>query len=174
MSNRTELRIRLGMTQEQMALFLGISRGQYSMYESGLRPIPDQASQLAGQLAMVVNEASAQKQKVPSEKEKETHRQVLQFLLNENRYQIARTERAIAIIDARQQAFDKRSVLQDILSQATQAKEGVSDKKIAALVGRTTYPKAKEDVTKQLKLEVRLEVLNLEKTVLEERLKNAR
>ena len=67
MKNATSIKNLLGFTQEEMSILLGVSRGQWSMYESGKRDLPLPAKeQLASMLShvQIAKEVSPEIQKL--------------------------------------------------------------------------------------------------------------
>lgn len=173
MQKRQFIRTQLGLTQEQMALFLGISRAHYAMYETNRRTIPDEASRLLSELAVVISNSPEGKSSRDSIQKTESDRQELQSLLKENDYQYKRAERALAAVISKQQAVEKRGWLQHVLGKASLKKNGVPVR-ITTILGKTPSSAVKAKSTGLLKLQVRLEVLGLERTVLERKLSDLR
>lgn len=60
MKDRRDLRMSLGMTQLDMAMLLGISRAQWSMYESGRRRLPPAALPVLAVITRQINESAEQ------------------------------------------------------------------------------------------------------------------
>lgn len=61
MNNRRDLRMGLGLTQLEMAMLLGISRAQWSMYESGRRRLPPAALQVLAVITRQIKETAEPK-----------------------------------------------------------------------------------------------------------------
>ena len=61
MKKRAEIKNMLGLTQEEMAMVLGITKGQWSMYKSGQRDLPIEALQQFSTLLLGVQKEKVSK-----------------------------------------------------------------------------------------------------------------
>jgi transcriptional regulator with XRE-family HTH domain len=93
MKKNETARTLLGLKQEEMAALLGISRGLWSMYESGKRDLPGQAQIRLAEILKYVESAKANA-KITADKDAEGAE--LNALLKENEYQQLRTARQLA------------------------------------------------------------------------------
>jgi transcriptional regulator with XRE-family HTH domain len=60
MNHRTSIREKIGITQEKLAILLGVSRSQLSLYEIGKRSLPRNATIKLAELLKLVNEKTEQ------------------------------------------------------------------------------------------------------------------
>ena len=61
MKKRAEIKNMLGLTQEEMAMVLGITKGQWSMYKSGQRDLPIESLQQFSTLLLGVQKEKTSK-----------------------------------------------------------------------------------------------------------------
>ena len=73
MENFSDIRKLLRLTQEEMAVFLGISRSHYSMYESGQRTLPLEAMQHMAEIIASAKAFEARSKSVNSAEVKRMH-----------------------------------------------------------------------------------------------------
>ena len=76
-----------GFTQEVVAMLLRIRRGQWSLYELGLRSLPFKASQKLNQIHLVVLAADKTIEKSETDEQKAAQLGNLKKMLDENNYQ---------------------------------------------------------------------------------------
>lgn len=78
----------LGLTQEKIALLIGVSRAQWSMYDGGGRRLPVEAlEKLAELLALAKSSDTTKLSNARQAQEKKQHQGTLQKMLLENSYQ---------------------------------------------------------------------------------------
>ena len=111
----------LGTTQEEMGMLLGVSRGQWSMFESGKRDLPSAALQFLSEILAHLQspEAKTTKTQATLAKEAAKKKQTLEALVQENQYQQFRMAKKIAAIEIKQKASVKTLQLAAYLNKRT-------------------------------------------------------
>ena len=90
----------LGLTQEKIALLLGVTRTQWSLYDGGGRRLPVAAlEKLAELLALVKDADTAKLSNSRQKEEQEQHQLQLQKMLRENSYQQEALSRKIKSLE---------------------------------------------------------------------------
>ena len=166
MKNNSSITKLLGVTQQQMAMLLGIGASHWSMYESGQRHLPPHATQLLAELLANAKQNTAK----PAPRNGEAEQTLLKRLLQENTYQQRLTERKIA-------ALDKKLDRQQRLQQVAQYLEDQNrlDKKLTPphhkqLVVKAQKAQREDHTTVRFALELKLELLVLEEKLLRTKL----
>lgn len=166
MKDAATIRNLLQLSQHDMALFLGVSRSHYAMYESGKRSLPSTSLQLLANLITRLPAAKASKS-LPQKQLRQRKTVQLKRLLHENEYQRALTARKLEAETPKQEAAAKRRALVDFLRKGSL--EG-KDAHVQAILAKTSRAAEDDGVEELLKLEIRQEVLAFEKSLLEARL----
>ena len=159
----------LGVSQLDMAMLLGITRGRWSMYEIGKRDIPVNAKVILAEVLTMVEPVKNVDKSIPTPQPKYLQ-QHIEHLLSENKYLRLVAERNLAATQRKHAAQEKLVLLQQHLESFR------DDKRLrqGALDGLTQKAsKAGQDTVGVLlaKQQLRLELLNNEKDFLEWRLK---
>jgi len=157
----------LAATQVEMAMLLGVSRGQYSMFESGKRDLPVAAKQvLAEMLAHRSAQMSQTKKPTKAEvsQQRSKRREQLKRLQSENNFQLQVIDRKIAAAFQKQQESANRKVLVDFMNSTAQ--KGAEDGKAWLIKGQSFKNRYRDADDELLALEVRREVLEFEREVL--------
>lgn len=171
MKHENELRKLLGITQQDMAMLLGVGREHYAMFELGRRSLPSGAMLLLAELLSHGNTKRAaalkmaKKELVQQDEEKV---KLLQGMLFKNRYQAAKLERKIAALRKKIEAQRERLFLVDFLKG--KLAKGVGDEKMRAVLASVANSKTAVGEKEFLTLEVRREVLEMEAKVLERKI----
>jgi transcriptional regulator with XRE-family HTH domain len=159
----------LGITQQDVAMLLGVNRSQWSMFESGKRDLPLAAKQLlAEMLTYVQAPETTAKSTIPLLAQATLPQ--LERLLRENEYQQLLTARRIAAATKKQEAQLRVLKLAEFLSTRDHGKQAINPlpdviaRKVSCV---TASPVANLLVAQQLKQEM----LELEKLLLESRLR---
>jgi len=115
----------LGISQQDVAVVLGVSPGQWSMYSSGKRDLPAPAMQMLGEILTYINaaEAASKDQEETQKKELIKH---LEHLLRENKYRQVRLERKIAAMARKQFAQSRMLLLSEFLAQHEAVKKNAA------------------------------------------------
>lgn len=118
MKNKQSVRDFLGITQEEMAMVLGITKSQWSMYESGQRNIPLVASELLAEMLKYMQSSEAQTARNLKLQESITTQQ-LEKRLTATKLQLQKTTRKIAQADKKFEANIKALQLTKFLDART-------------------------------------------------------
>lgn len=105
MKKEIPIRTLLGITQEDISMLLGVSRGQWSMFELGKRDLPIPAKLLLAEMLQHMKSAEAQPKKTNTPPQATP--QQLESLLRENEYQRLRLSRKIAEATKKQQTQER-------------------------------------------------------------------
>jgi len=171
MENFSDIRKLLRLTQEEMAVFLGISRSHYSMYESGQRTLPLEAMQHMAEIIASAKAFEARSKSVNSAEVKRMHaskEREINRLLHENEYQQALISRKIASLSEVEKVSAVRLHISDFLKNERRYSHGPA-KAITAKIIKLQG----EDKTEELvKLEIRFELLREEQKILEAKLED--
>lgn len=175
MKKKNEIRILLNLTQQDMASLLGVSRSHYTMYESGQRRLPTEATRLLARLlAQTVTEPG--KNKKANQKEKKTLHlsqvKLLQQLLYENEYQTLLVSKKIEAATKKHTANLSRLQLVEKMNVVS-GKATDEQEKVLSMLSKTSklIPVGLSEVI--FRLEIRKELLALEKDLLESKVAEA-
>lgn len=154
-----------------MALILNVSRSHWALYETERRSLPNGVLEnLAG---LLKNAKSQEEKKIqqPTNKQKDVIQNKLYELLRENEYQLLLTERKINALSKKQTA--QTNALQSV---AFLSNNVINSKPVnGALLNSITFKATKSDAAKistaLFELELKLELLHLEKNLLTSKLK---
>lgn len=162
----------LGFTQAQLALVLHVSRSQFSKYELGTRDLPLAAKQLLAELLQQVQVANPLDKTPPQILHQQTKKQLqLERLHQENEYQQLAVARKIACIEKK--CNYKVRALQVVAFLASHASH--QEKKqgdfLKSISNKASEALEKEGLGVLITLEIKQEVLQLEKMVLDSALR---
>jgi transcriptional regulator with XRE-family HTH domain len=162
------IRTLLGLTQEQIAMMLGISRAHWGMYELGKRDLPLGPKERLAEMLLFLRTIEGTEKKLREPESKAELEQAAR-LLRENEYQRLTLEKKLAAAEEKRNAQIRLSLLTDFLETRAAKKAGTA--------GFTLPPKRKADnnkpVNDALLVEYRhqMALLNYEKKLLESKLK---
>jgi transcriptional regulator with XRE-family HTH domain len=166
MANDSGIRNLFGLTQSEMAKLLGVGPSQWSMFESGKRDLPSKAQRRLAHLLSQMNAAQKPKRKAPATPPGlEAH---VKALLHENEYQQALTTRKIAAAERKRTAEERLLVLDGVLQASPVESKGIAANAVAQKAAKATHSRT---ATHLMRLTLKLELLNLEKTFLQSKLK---
>jgi len=94
----------LSVSQQDLAILLGVSRSQVAMYQSGKRELPVDALTKLGNMIAHMNKSAESGGDGISTSHYQTEKKQLESLLLENRYQQSRITREIELATRKQQA----------------------------------------------------------------------
>jgi len=160
------IRAQLGLKQQEMAELLGISRGQWSMFESGKRNLPLHATQ---RLAELLSLQQSTNKKVQKAKQPEPSEKILNDFLRENQYQRLLTERKISAL---QRKHDKIQKLTQF-SASLQKNDSAKAPHIDSILRKASKVSGTDRGEELSKLKLKLEILDNEKQFLEAALKTS-
>ncbi len=167
------VRALLGTTQEEMAMFLHITRSQWSMYELGQRDLPSAAYQLLAELLVHVkeNENAAKRLPHPTGDRLKLQQQKYDFLLRENQYRQLKLARKIAALEKKQAAQLKRLQIVDFVN-SRHAKDAKANSKLQLNVAdKVIRSLDTDDFALLMEHDLKLELLGLEKILLESKMR---
>lgn len=171
MKNETSISAQFGVTQQEMAMLLGVSRSLWSLYELGKRDLPLSATLLLNDLMTKTRDHQSIKKSEPATTS--TH-MLLRFerLLQENGYQLHIINRKIA-------ALGKKQTTQLNLQQLSGLLQGREHSRSSATVSDAVTARAsiaaKTCLSDELAVQQhRREVLAFEKQLLESKLEALR
>lgn len=154
----------LGLTQQEIAMVLGVSRSQWSLYELGRRDLPLSASNLLAEMLSHMEKAETSSKKLNKLSQEKSQKE-LERLLQKNENQIALISKTINSIEKKQHKNFRASLLADYL-KANEDLKGMA-KYIDSKASRS-FEKAGIDL---LRNKLRLELLQLQKQLLDTEIK---
>jgi transcriptional regulator with XRE-family HTH domain len=119
MKPNSEWRRKLGLTQEEMAGYLGVSRSLVMMYENGRRYLPVPAMQKLAEIAAFISKPATRKKLPPThvKTQQAKARQLLQKQAKELAYKQQLLQRKL---EAAQKVYDQKLLLMDLLDHLKQ------------------------------------------------------
>jgi transcriptional regulator with XRE-family HTH domain len=170
MKNKTTIRTLLGLSQQDMAVLLGVTRGHLSMYEIGKRDLPSHAMLLLAEMLAYVQAPEAAERRTEAAKQySKPHQQFIERMIRENEFQQLRIARKIAAEQKKQESQLRMVHLSDFLNNR-QAKEKTANVFHDRIIHKAQVA-ARETNTSLLKFELEQELLILEKMMLESKLR---
>ncbi|MEO5776681.1 MAG: helix-turn-helix domain-containing protein [Flavobacterium sp.] len=172
MKKQQTVRELLGLTQDELALVLQVSRSQFAKYELGMRDLPLRAKYLLAEMLQYLRDSETALKPSPVVVAQNAQKLLsVEQMLKENEYQRMATARKITTDEARYQNKLKALQLVNFLSLRPDGK-GITEQ--AAL--RTISNKASKSIKQQglasvFKLKMKLELLELEKLLLDAELR---
>lgn len=170
MKKETTISALLGLSQQEVAMLLGVNRSQWSMFESGQRDLPLHAKQLLGEMLTHMKSFDASKGTKASQKL--TYDQ-LERQLRENEYQQLLLSRKIAAITKKQEAQARLSHLSEFLSAHTSYKNA-SPQLHQVIVAKAASKRETEFSVALSALQQQLDTLVLAKELLDSKMANLR
>ncbi len=170
MKQTTTIKSQLGFSQEEMALLLGVSRTQWSMYEIGKRDLPLTAKE---QLASIllhqqnVKETSKEKQKISVIEKQKTQEWLKQELLNIEYKKEVVVRKLLAIENKRAESFAALEVVSFLETQ--EQKEPIVSL-IKSIKIRATNTLNKNALHQLMELQMKKEQLEMLKNTLEQKI----
>ena len=146
-----EERALLGLTQQEMAMILKVSRSQYSLHEMGIRNLPSGAGLRLGEMVLYMHSPEA---KVLPKLPKSEHadgktKRVLEKRLEENEFQLLVLTRKI---DTALEKFDKQEkavILMGFLNSPEEAKKAAAPEILSSIEERAimNFRKTKSELS---------------------------
>jgi transcriptional regulator with XRE-family HTH domain len=168
------IRAMLGLTQQEMAMLLNVSRGQWSMYESNRRNLPLAASLRLGEIItyMLSPEGKAHKNLPDTDKEANEIKKGLEKRLKENNYQQQVITRKIAKAQQKLEQYSKAAKLMYFLNAPAQIKKAMVPQIIPSTtaVAIINYRKYTREVHS---LQIDLKLLQGQQPVLEKEMRKS-
>lgn len=116
------IREQLGLTQQEIAMVLGVTRSQWSLYELGKRDLPLAATQLLAEMLPHMHKAETLSKK-PNQLSPEKSQKELTRLILKNKHQIALISKTIRSVEKKQIKNYRASLLADFLKVREDKKE---------------------------------------------------
>lgn len=171
--HETPTRTLLGITQEDMAMLLGISRGQWSMYESGNRPLPSHAIPIFTQLMLHAQQQHEAKLSGKTQRpgyEKEVL-QALELMLEDAQYRHRAAANKLAALQKKQDVQHKRVQTTLLLSQMQHTGKGSHPNEMAqGLTAKLPATWDQDMVVNVMRQELQLEFLEMEQAILKKKI----
>lgn len=165
MKNRKNIRLALGMNQQEMADMLNVHRSQISMYESGQRQLPLYALKMLGELEGHVKQSKKDQSREAKAAMATLRKSQLQYLLSETILKHHALEKELEQLLKKQAATASRVLLKDF-----QFKDFKPDWPL--VFPKKPNPKLQEKAdAKLVRMEIQLELLAQERAFLEMKLK---
>ena len=167
MKNKNNIRALTGMSQENLALLLQVSRSQIATFESGKRNLPIQAME---KLALLLT--LSQKESTTTETKKATRTQEQEFLQNcivKNKHQQLLVARKITSFIKKQERI---AVLEKMNRLIMQEEKNLKNYDLSLLKYSTTKNQTQPNFNTQLvALQLKKKVLEYEEQLIKEQLK---
>lgn len=167
MKNTTTITSLLGLTQNQMALLLGVSRAQWSMYESGKRNLPLQAKQLLAEMMGFLKFADkgvAVRQLVIAQQEVAKKR--LEQLLTDNEDQLYVVSKKLAPLELKYQSNLDAVGVVAYLNAHPILKDKLDTELLGVIARQASEALSKSGLADLTALRVKQESLELKKLIL--------
>jgi len=125
MKKKETTRAMLGLTQQEMAMVLNVSRGQWAMYESGKRNLPAAAGLRLNEMMnyMISPEGKAPTNLSESGNDDNETKQLLEKRLKETEFQILAISRKINEAQQKWEKHEKAVLLMAFLNSPAEAKK---------------------------------------------------
>lgn len=165
-------RVLLGLTQDEMAMLLNVSRSHWSMYELGKRELPTSALLILADI-MAYTETVAGKTAPKTEhvvRQEETLVEALTKLLKENLYQQEHVARKLAALEQKQEAQLKTQLLVDYLKAKKPNHKGLESGLLNLINAKATNGVTPKDLLQMTRWQIKLILLQEEKKLLQERI----
>ena len=163
------LRYLLGITQEELAMLLGISRSQLSLYELGLRELPTAALQKLAEMISVLQNADVSKlRKSRTAGEGKKHQADLTKQLTENNFkQQLLVHKINSLTEKHDGDLKKLHLFQHLIGKG-EHKESHQHSLLGVLERRTDRALEKNSDSKVVQYQIKLKVLQEEEKLLRE------
>ncbi len=157
----------LGLSQDDLALILNISRRHFSGYESGYKNIPAASKQLLSEIVKYISTPEAFLNSSAMAAQFAKKQEAIHAMLKENNYQQGLTARRIAFVEARCSAKLKALQVVEFLSLREGTKSEDDRAILRAIAHKTAKSLKSEGLGALFKLKLRLYMLELEKMLLD-------
>lgn len=172
MKKEHPIRIRLGLTQEEMATLLGITRAHWGMYEIGKRDLPPAANQLLAELLAHLQPTPRKTTKSEVKAQRDQQRLQLEKLLHENQYQQLLLQRQMVQAEKKSTAQQHLPLLADFLSRSTAKNPATANAKASLVLQKIKKTSVHDYDTTLLQQQIKLQTLQFEQQLLESKIKD--
>lgn len=173
MKNKTSITALLGLRQQDVAMLLQVHPTQWSMYESGKRDLPLHAKQLLAEILTHINTSTSTSKIQPETVKRQVTPQLLERLLRENEYQQLLFTRKIAVTKKK---FDAQFKVMKVVAflNGHPSQKGMNHKNmLESMAKKASNGLETKAVTALLAQELKLELLVLERKLLEKKLRGS-
>jgi len=175
MKKEHSIRTLLGLTQEDCARILQVTRSQWSMFELGQRDLPLAAKQLLAELLTHVQSPETLASRHPAEAQHEVAKKaLLERMLCENEYQQLRIAKKVSGLTKKYEAKIKVLKLVDYMVQRPTGKVAYKTLHLNEMVRSASTAMGPEAAGVLLQLQIKQEGLALEKLLLESKMQKLR
>lgn len=167
MKNNITIASLLGISQKNMALLLRVSTSQWSMYELGQRNIPLTAKRMVAEMLGFLKFEGVGSKVLPHiELQEQSKKQRLEKMVKENEHQLYSIAKKIAAAEKKYNDNLKTIQLMEYLATVPAAKELLDGELMQIIAKRAARALEKTGLADLTALQVKEEVLQLEKSVL--------
>ncbi len=167
MKTKSTVRETLGITQQDMADLLAVSRTLYSLFELGKRDLPMEAKLLFAEIVAHLNapEKSEGGQKQVQHVQKATT-QGLERLLDENERQQLSVAKKLSVANRKNKRTENYKQLVILLNELPADKKGIAKNAVRRLERKVTKASNGKQPTDLLQYEIKKKVLEYERALL--------
>ena len=170
MKKNYTIRALLGITQEDLAMLLGVSRGQWSMYEIGKRDLPLPAQQLLADMLVYVNSPDTAAKNPLLASRNAAKQAQLDVMLRENYFQQLKIAKKITVLLKKQENRSRLAHLADFVAARNAQKGTTASGAVLLMTAKASQRVEQADTATLVKLEMKQELLVLEKLLAEAQL----
>lgn len=168
MKKENSIRTLIGITQQELAMILGVSRSQLAMFETGKRDLPLPAQQL---LAEILTHLQSTPTKTAKAATPEPTIPQLEALLHANEYQLLLSQRKTAAAQRKQQLQNNRAKLAEFLNARPAGKSAPA---LPNLLTTKMITEKSDPSTILIEQQLKQELLKMEQALLESKLHTLR
>ena len=170
MNKQNPIRESLGLTQQEMAILLEITRGHWSMYECGKRELPIAAMAFLSEMSAHME--AAKTKNIPSKASvKNETKAFVGDLLKENQFRLQIATKELAVVERKHTASENAQRLVGFLNSKSKGKEERTANIHQLIASRVTKSGEQNKATELTALQIRVAVLQAEETILKEKIK---
>lgn len=167
MNEKQTFKSLLGLCQEDLALILKVGRSQFNKYEQGTRNLPKAALELLAEIVEYVYSAPDKAKPVGMEHQQAQKQQAVQRMLEDNEVQQSSIAQKIIRVEEKFHAKMKALQILDFLSLRVDSEESDDAAILRTIARKTTKSLKDEGLALLFKLKHRMEMLQLEKILLD-------
>lgn len=172
MKKTNPIRNLLGVSQEDMALILQVSRSQWAMYELGKRDLPTKAKLVLAEVLHYVKTPEMFAKSLPQVDEQHIRKQQqLERLLKENEYQQVLTAKKINFVERKYATKVRTLQVVDFLAVHPNNKSESLTNLLKTIANKASKALEVDGLATLIKYQIKQEVLELEKLLLESKLR---
>lgn len=172
MRDKDNTRAMFGLTQQEIAMLLQVSRSQWSLYKMGIRSLPLDAGLRLAAMEIYMNSPESKtslKEGVTAQEDGKTKKQ-LEKQLKENDYQLQTLSRKINEVEQKFEKYKKAVCLMAFLNSTNEMKTEEASKISSSIESRaiTNFSKTKSEL---ILLQMEQELLQLQKECIQNALR---